>query len=294
MYERILVPLDGSNLAKQVFPYVTELARAFDSEVVLVGVCEPEEREHGQACRLYINSEAEQLRSSLAGSAVKLRPVVLIGKPAQQILDYAEKNDISLIIISSHGRSGIMPWSLGSTASKVLHRVGVPLIIVRAKDTPEESDKVGLFNRILVPLDGSERGEAALPYVVELTRQLASEIILFRVVEPGRQVHSARGLEYIAFKDLNMDSMKIKAQEYLDGVSSELAGTKAAVRCEVRVGNCAQEIIKFADEAGCRLIVMSSHGHSAIEAWIHGSVTYKILQASNQSVMLVPSPGVHS
>ncbi len=293
MYERILVPLDGSNLAKQVFPSVVELARVFGSEVVLVGVCEAEESEEGQACRLYINNEAEQLRNSMAGSAASVRTVVLSGRPAEQIIGYAEKNDISLIIISSHGRSGIAPWSLGSTVYRVLHRVGVPLIIIRARETPEESAKDGPFSRILMPLDGSEGGEVALPYVVELTRRLESEVVLLRIVEPGRHVHSVRGLEFIPYKDQDADTLKMDAQKYLEEVGSALAGTKAIVRCEVRVGDCAREIIKFASEMECSLIAMASHGHSGFEVWIYGSVTHKILHASEQSVWLVLSPGVH-
>ena len=293
MFNKILVPLDGSELAEQVLPAVEELARAFNSEVVLVGVCEQDEHKEGHMCRIYINSEAEQLRSNLAGSTSSVKTVVLTGKPAEKILHYAEENDVDLIVMASHGRSGIAPWSLGGTVQKVLHRVGIPLIIVRVQETPGESGRVGLFDRILMPLDGSERGEAALPYVAELTGRLKSEVILLQVVEPGRHVHSARGLEYIPFKDLNMDSMKIKAQEYLDGASSKLAGTKVIVRREVRIGDCAREIIKFDDEIGCSLIAMASHGHSGIERWIHGSITSKILQSGNRSVLFVLSPTVH-
>jgi len=293
MYERILVPLDGSKFAEQVFPPVAELARAFDSEVVLVEVCEPEESEYGQACRLYINNKAEQLRNSMVGSAASVTTTVLEGKPAEQILDYAEKSNISIIIISSHGRSGIAPWSLGGTASKVLHRVGVPLIIVRAKETPEESDKVGLFSRILVPLDGSERSAAVLPYVTELTKKLEPEVTLLRVIEPGKHVHTIGGLGYVLYKDRDVNLVKTNTQRYLDEVSSKFAGTKATVRSEIRVGDSAREIIKLATEKDYSLIAMSSHGRAGIEAWAHGSVTGKILQASKQSFMFVPSVGTH-
>ncbi len=290
MFNKILVPLDGSKLAEQAFPYVVELARAFGSKVVLVGVCESEETEDGQACRLYIKNEAKQLRKSMKSSTASVRTVVLMGKPAQKILDYAEQNNISLIIISTHGRSGIAPWSLGSTLQKVLHRVDIPLIIVRAKEPPEGPARGGLFSRVLMPLDGSERGEAALPYVVELTRQLESEVILLQVIEPGRHVHTMRGLEHIPFKDRDMDSMKTTAQNYLDGVKARLVGTKATIRSEVRIGDSFHEIMKLTSETDCRLIAMASHGHSGIEAWVHGSVTYKVLQASNIPLLVVRTP----
>ena len=291
MYERILVPLDGSKFAEQAFPPVVELARAFGSEVVLVEVCEPEESEYGQACRLYIHNEAEQLRASLEGSAANVKTTVLEGKAAEQILGYAEKSDISLIAISSHGRSGIAPWSLGGTASKVLHRVGVPLIIVRVKESPEESAKISVFSRILIPLDGSEKSTAVLPYVTELTKKLHSEVTLLQVVETGKHVHTIGGLGYIPYKDRDIDLVKTNAQRYLDEISSKFAGTKATVRSEVRVGDGAREIIKLAAEKDYSLIAMSSHGRAGIEAWAHGSVTGKILQASKQSLMFVPSLG---
>ena len=293
MYERILVPLDGSKFAEQAFPPVVELARAFDSEVVLIEVCEPEESESGQACRLYIRNEAEKLRRSMEGSAANVSTVVLTGKPAEQILDYAQQNDINLIIMASHGRSGTMPWSLGSTVNKVVHRAGVPLIIVRVKEELAEAAKESLFNCILVPLDGSEGSATILPYVAEITEKLESEVVLLQVVEPGRQVHTIGGLNYVPYEDRDIKSMAERSRGYLETVSSRLADTKATTRCEVRVGSSAREIIKFAREEDCSLIAMSSHGHSRIEEWIHGSVTHHILQASNQSVWLVPSPGIH-
>ncbi len=291
MYERILVPLDGSKLAEQVFPMVVELAKTFGSEVVLVEVCEPEESEYGQACQLYINNEAEQLRKRLTGSAANVKTVVLSGKAAEQILNYAEKNSVSLIAISSHGRSGIAPWSLGGTANKVLQRVGIPLIVVRAKEMTDGPAKAGLFNHVLIPLDGSERGATVLPYVTELAKKLKCEVTLLQVVEPGKHVHTIGGLDYIPYKDRDINSAKTNAQTYLDEISSKFIGTKAAVRSEVRVGDSAREITRLASETIPSLIAMSSHGHSGFEFWSHGSVTGKILQASKQSLMFVPSLG---
>jgi len=292
MFQRILVPLDGSKLAEQVFPHVAELAKAFGSEVVLVAVCEPEEKDYGHACRLYINNEVEQLSGAMEkGLAVTIKAEVLVGKPAKQILDYAEENDIDLIIISSHGRSGLMPRSLGSTVNKLLHRASVPLIIVRAEEILLESAKSKLLKRILIPLDGTEENAVILPYVVELTRKLDSEVILIQVIELGHHVHTIMGLDYIPFKDRDMDSMNTKARKYLNEVSEQFAGTRATIRCEVRLGDTAKEIIKYASETDSRLIALASHVHSCIEAWFYGSVTHQILHASSQSVFLGPSEG---
>lgn len=284
MFEKILVPLDGSELAKQVLGCVSDLVKAFSPEVVIAGICEPHETEREQACRHYINDEARRLSASAAVTPLKLKTEVLLGRPAELILDYAEKNDIRLIVISSHGRSGIRPWSLGSTANKVLHKVGVPLIMVRAMTPPATPPSV--FSRILVPLDGSEKGEAILPYVAELHRRMASEVVLFRVVEAGKHIRSIGGLDYVRFEDRDIENTKKAAREYLKKAA---AGLSDGVTFEVRVGDAAEEIVKYAAETGCTLVAMPSHGHSGIESWLYGSVTYKVLQAGKEAVMLVPS-----
>lgn len=286
MLDRILLPLDGSKLAEQVLPAITELASALGSEVVIAGVCESENKEEGHACRLYINDKAEQLESSLAGSGATLKTVALFGKPAEQILRYAEVEKVDLIIMSSHGRSGIMPWSLGSTVNKVFKRAGIPLIIVRAKALPQEAH---LFSRIVVPLDGSEKSTAVLPYIRELAKILPCEVFPIRAVEAGRHIRTIGGLDYVQFRDRDISSTKTAVQKYLDGVCTDLTLTRAKVSCEVRVGDAAWEILKFADEKGCTLIAISSHGHSGVEAWALGSVTSKIVEVSKQSVWLVPS-----
>ena len=289
MFEKILAPMDGSKLAEQVIPHVGELAQAFNSEVILISVCEPEETESGQACRMYIYTEADILKELTVGSGAKIKTKVVTGKADKTILGYAETQDIDLVVMTSHGRSGIMPWSLGSTVTKVLHKVGVPLIVIRAKETLTEQDKSGLFHRVLIPLDGSERAEKVLPYVAEIAKKIDSEIILVQVVEAGRHVHSVGGINYVRFRDQDVKRMKDKAMDYLRKVSTQFAGTRAKVSYEVREGNSAQEIIKLANEKGCSLIALSSHGHSGIEAWLVGSVTYKIMQASNRSVLFVPA-----
>ena len=291
MFDRILVPLDGSKLAEQVFPYVTELARAFGSEVILIEVCEPEESQYEHTCEIYLSNVAEQVGSNIEEGAgtVKVRAVVLVGRPAEEIVSYAEKNDISLIIMTSHGRSGIMPQCLGSTAYKVLQRVVIPSMVVRVIEPLAESSKDGLFGRILVPLDGSERAEAVLPYVMELMRKLNSEVILLQVVASGKHVHTIGGLDYVYFGDRDADSMKISTQKYLGKVRTRLVGKKDSIRCEVRTGDPVREIVKCANETDSRLIAISSHGHSGIERWAYGSVTYKILQSSNQAVLVARS-----
>jgi len=286
VFEKILVPLDGSVLAEQALPYVTELASAFGSEVTLIGVCEPEEIDQGEACRLSISNKAEEIGKMLAPSGSRVKTVVLEGKPASQITAYAEKNKIGLIALTSHGRSGLAPWSLGSTVQKILHlKSPIPLMLVKSQEVDAKCD--GLFQRILLPLDSSTQGEVTIPFVVELARKFETEVTLCRIIEDGRHVHSIGGLQYVRFLDQDKNIAASKAEDYLSGVSARFTGTKAKLIHEVRQGDPAREILKIAEEQKKCLIAMASHGHSGIDVWTFGSVTYKIIQASSGPVLLV-------
>jgi len=293
MFKKILVPLDGSKLARQVFPYVVELARAYDSQVTLIGICEPEETEYREVCQLYIGGEAEQLGKEVGKNTVaSIKVEVLLGESADEILNYAASNEIDLIVMASHGRSGIVPWSLGGTVTKVLHRVSIPLLVVRASESPTEPGKVGLFSKIFIPLDGSETSLKVLPWVVELTRKFESEVTLLEVISPGRHVHTIGGLDFVRFEDLDMSRMKERAQRYLGAAASGFAGTRARVKTEIIFGDAAREVANYIRKSDFSLVAMASHGHSQFERWFHGSISFKILQACERSVLMVSSSGV--
>jgi len=286
MFNRILIPLDGSDLAEQVFPSVIELASAFGSQVIITGVCDPGNEEEGQACRLYLYETAKKLKGRLAHPAATMESEALFGRPSEQILRYVETNNIDLIVMSSHGRSGITPWPMGSTVDKIFSKAGIPLIVVKAKEKP---DTVQLFNRIVVPLDGSDKSHAILPYLKELADRIPCEVFPVRVLEAGKHVRTIGGLNYVRFPEHDIMSTKVALKEYLKDVSSGIASNLSSVHCEVKAGEAAAEILNYCSETGCTLIAMTSHGHHGIEAWALGSVTSKITTVGKYSVFLVPS-----
>ncbi|MFH0769542.1 MAG: universal stress protein [Chloroflexota bacterium] len=150
MFNKILVPLDGSQLAECVFPYLVKIAQDCSvKEVILFSVCEspfitsdypsnmPETWEghvkeltkYSQAqCSLYIK-DAEKKLDGLGVSNLKIE--TRLGDAAKEIVDYASQNGIDLIIIASHGRSGPSRWAYGSVADKVFRSTCVPILMVR-------------------------------------------------------------------------------------------------------------------------------------------------------------------
>ena len=146
MYKKILVPLDGSHIAECVMPHVKAIAKVANSEVELVNVVEPFEiPTRGEIAITendlkQINADASReaykylnaLTKRLKRAGIECTPVVITGKPAESLVDYADNNAIDLIIMATHGRSGITKWFWGSVAEKVLRAVNIPILLVKA------------------------------------------------------------------------------------------------------------------------------------------------------------------
>jgi len=146
MYQKIMVPLDGSEMAECVLPHVEAIAKGCHaSDVTLVRVVEPLLKPSGED---YVDSEEEleQLRVSRRSAAddyldrlvsrlkydgVNIQSEVIVGKTAESLADYAKKHDIDLIIIATHGRSGVSRWVWGSIADRVLRSSHIPVLVVR-------------------------------------------------------------------------------------------------------------------------------------------------------------------
>ncbi len=290
MWKRILVPLDGSNLAELALAYAEELAIAFNSEVTLFYVSESKEEQYRRMHRLYMEEVAERVKEHFKKRA-RVKTVVMGGEPAEEIIEYAEKNDVGVIIMASHGRSGIKGWVMGSVASKVLHTTKVPVMLIRATKFSKKEPRQWLLERVILPLDGSKAGEAAVPYVKKLIEGLGSEVILFGVVAAGQHVRTLGGLDYILYPEQEVEVIKTEAREYLDKLSQRLAVKKGKVSVSLKIGDdIAEEIIKFARRKRVGLIAISAHGHSGIEKWVFGSVANKIVQLSKIPVLVVRVP----
>lgn len=156
MYETVLVPLDGSELAENVLPHVETIAGGCDLEVVLVRVVEPLHMYQGMETgipledRQHLEREGANIaRDYLAGIAgrlaekgIRARYQVLFGKVADQLVDYANNNRVDLVIIASHGRSGLSRWVWGSVAERILRSVCTPVLMVRVPGCVIEGRKV--------------------------------------------------------------------------------------------------------------------------------------------------------
>lgn len=278
MYEKILVPLDISKLAEVALPYAEELAGRLGSEIILVSVSESTEAQEYHRHQVYLGKiieatqhSAEKYHKPPDDKKIKAELEVLIGHPAEEILTYADKADISLIVMATHGRSGITRLALGSVADKIVRAAKIPITLIRAKGAQPDIHKKGILNKILVPLDGSPESEAVIPYVKEFAHRLKTEVTLLHIAS---EPHHA----------------SIDAESYLEKMGSLLKNEDITLNYDMRAGPAADEIIKFADEAQIDLIAMSAHGWSGISHWTLGSVANRVLQGGNTPLLLVRAP----
>lgn len=191
MFNRILVPLDGSTLAERAIPHAEQLARIFGASIILLQVLEPTSyHENPKAvdplswqirkaeAELYMQGIAARTRENLgenpqSGEEEKKSRVdyaIREGKTAENIIDFAHAENIDLLVISTHGSGGLSRWNISSVTQKVINLIYLPVLIVRAYNQSEPEEMRIRYRRILLPIDSSRRAECALPAGIALAR----------------------------------------------------------------------------------------------------------------------------
>ena len=277
MYTRILVPLDGSKLAEQVLPHVKRLASAFELHMELLSTFSPPFIYRGpnpssfphqieDNIRAHSMDYLHSIKSSLVDLGVPVSCTVRLGEPASWIVTEAEKEADTLIAMSTHGRSGITRWVLGSVADKVLHDTTAPVLFLKSQDEDTPTEEASLTS-VIVPLDGSSLAEQVLPHVVALAQALRLSVTLVRVSSHHGEAEASGYLQEIGGK--------LRQQ----GVSS--------VKELVLNGHPATAIVDIARDIPNNLVTMTTHGHSGIGRWILGSVTDRVVRHSGSPVLVV-------
>lgn len=297
MFGKIVVPLDGSDLAEQIMPYAAGLAGALGVPVQLLHVVEPALLDAANTDELsqpvyldqVLQHQEDWARSYLLGVAELLRADgaqvdvnVARGLPEEAIVEAAQSGGRHLVAMATHGRTGLERLVMGSVADKVLHRCTVPLLLFRPK--PGRTCPARLPRTIIVPLDGSDLGDQALPLAGVLARGLGGRVLLVHVVSvyalalpvaiggAGQQMVSGAEAETRMYLDQRVHSLCL---ERVDADSLLLEG------------DVAPELIKLASSTPDTLVVMSTHGRSGIPRMVLGSVADEVVRRSGVPVLVV-------
>jgi nucleotide-binding universal stress UspA family protein len=276
MYTKIVVPLDCSPLAEVALPYAEEIAGKMGSDMVLLTVLPSEDPKEVENHLVYskkmVNATKIQVKKYLEDQPdvkISISTATRTGNPAEGILNYADKGYPSLIVMATHGRSGLSRWAVGSVADKVVRDTSKqPLLLVRAKGNHPDMRAKRILKKALVPLDGSTTSESVLPYIEEIARNLEMELTLLRIIHKSERNFS-------------------EVENYLRKWCETLAERGVNAGYEVRTGNAAEQIINYADETATDLIAMTTRGQTAINMFSLGSVAQKILMDGNSPLLMV-------
>jgi nucleotide-binding universal stress UspA family protein len=301
---RILVPLDGSELAEQAIPDAVALA-ANSAEIVLfqaVVNAEPERNLLGhvkhdsgevaqretELCLQNLQEIGRRWASILPGTP---RYEVGFGEPAAAIVAASQRLDCDLIVAASHGRGAIRRWAFGSVADALARTATVPVMIVRAKDAAREI-AVPEFGRVIVPYDGSELAAGALPVAIELAKRLNAKVLLVEAVAstvvppiatPSEPYYSAE-----VYDDL-ISELEEEATSTLESAAAQVRQSGVPTSQTVLLGSPIEVITETAKSGD--LIVMTSHGRSGLERWFLGSVSEQLVREGPVPVVVVPAAG---
>ncbi len=296
MIDRILVPLDGSDLATQALQHATLQARKFNAHLLLLRVVEPvppsamERISEPQvlAAKEEAESYLKTVAETLSAKGMSVEYHTRSGPSAESIIAFAKTEDVDLIAMSTHGRSGIGRWVYGSVADKVLRGADVPVFLIRASKELQTSD-VTPYQRLLVPLDGSELAELALPYAEIWAKTFDAEVILLRV--PTLPAYVSLGPDASMLVPSLLCEAYEEADTYLANVTRRLKAKGLTVhKAAVEPGAVADTIIDYARDASVDCIVMSTHGRSGLGRWVYGSVADRVLRGAGMPVLLVRAP----
>ena len=308
MFRRILTPLDGSTLSEGILPYVRTLAPALGARVDLLrtyqdltfelgaqdegdiasvmSALEPVAARLHQEAESYLNRVAAGFQEMGVLTTVSVRS----GPTAVHIVNEAEEVDGTLVAMSTHGRTGLGRWIMGSVTDRVLHTTMAPLLVVHPERGAPPGESTAAITTLIVPLDGSELAETVLPIAQEVAKATGAGVTLARTVGVPSGYYT-EGDEAAPLGVGIVGQMEDEAEVYLGMHAAALRrGGVGRVRTHVSRGTPAVEIEELARETPDSMIIACTHGRSGVGRTVMGSVIDRLARHSGHPALIVRAP----
>ncbi len=283
-------------MAEAALPAASYLAEVCSAGVTLIHVVEerPPREIHGEHHLSGTDEAAEYLRAA-AGRFFKDTAKVtvhvhaeLAGNVARKIVEHQAEFDHDLIVMCTHGRSGMSDLIFGTIAQNVIAHGTVPVLIVRPSSDPEASFSA---SPMLVPLDGTRAHEAGLEIARDLAERIGGVVRLLMVIPTFATMKGTRAApsKFLpGTTDRMLDMAAEEAERYLRDTRALLAKPGVTIDAEIDRGDPARVIAKAASARGSRLIVLGTHGKAGIDALGEGSVASTVCAQTATPVLLIP------
>ena len=292
MFKNILIPLDGSPVAAAALPYAQAVAARTGARLILVRAAHVQGLLADGVDQLRAIADAEEYLAAqadeLAAHGFEVETGVPFGGSAGNwIVEEIDLRRADLAVMATHDRIGPDRWIHGSVAEVVVGHAPVPVLLVGPTHGAQLAQRLGSERPVIVvPLDGSELAEAALPVAREFAATFGGHIVLIGAVPRPGDLVAAQG-HVATYVGDDYVALQADAQNYLNGIASQLTADRLSVAVSVRSGNPAQEIAATASEHGAAAVVMASHGRTGLVRTILGSVAGQTLHHSPCPVLLI-------
>jgi nucleotide-binding universal stress UspA family protein len=289
----ILVPLDGSELAEGAIAWAAALAGALNERIVLVTAWEGTDTELGvsfptlaqdmeQQATAHFGAYLDKIKQRV-GQGVQVETMIRSGEAGDEIMKACDETGARMLVIATHGRSGIGRWFYGSTASHLLRHAGVPVVAVGPNALEKGQASVSM-KHVMVPLDGSATAEKALPVAQQLAKASGARMSLVRAVQWAVQAYPYTLPDmYLPQVDQELEG---GAKKYLQRM--EAAVTDAPVSAFVVRGAVSEGLLEFVDKESVDFVVMMTNARAGLARMALGSVADRMLQSSAPVMLIRP------
>lgn len=316
MLKRILVPLDGSDRAERAMNVAARLARGSGCGILalrVVGLPPFRLAPYGEPAQIALavidvaREEADEYVKNLAlrpeFGNIKIETRVIEGHASEGILDVARDEKCDMIVICTHGYSGLNRWRLGRVATQVARHAPVPVLVVPTHDEREAGRAAGADDstRLLITLDGSELAEAAIAPGLDVVQALATpehiavhllEVVDFFAAMMADSTHEDTPAPSVS--DAEEQALQA-ARAYLETVAQRIQEEHPGVKViptAMLAPDVADTIINVAEAVpGNDFIAMATHGHGGLQRWALGSITERVLHTTHLPLIIARSPG---
>lgn len=300
MIQHILVPLDGSDLAESVFPHVLAMAQALNAKVSLLHVIERKDSGwqgavdplewHVKKTQMqnYIENRADDLQQK----GIKINFDIKEGNVAENIINYANEEGTDLIILSSHGQSGLSNWNVSSVVQKVMMGVACSLLIVRAQEEKITSVE---YKNLFVGLDCSPQAEFILPLASSLAGYYKAKLTLATVVKrPEILNRFPLSPEDQGLLEKLIVMSEAEAKKYLEKITAQFSAMGVDLQTNIRQSeNASSTLMDMADETEADLVLLSARGHGSEGRHPFGSMAINFIVYGNRTTLVMQNLPVH-
>ncbi len=283
-FTNVLVPIDFSESAQELFRFSQQFIKSMDAKMTLLYVCPSTALAlvDGEKLENYGEEYLEQQRLSASDLKERIQTKIATGTPSHEIARVASRSSHDLILITTHGNTGLKHVLMGSTAERIIRHAKTPVLVHRPKPTKTKSS-VCRFKKIMVPVDFSNTSKETLAYAQCFAKDFGATLDIIHVVEPP--VYPEFGYAHLAVKERAV--LKAAKEQLADFIESEKVDMDLVNTSSVKTGSSHFQITEWAKKKKSDLIILSTHGNTGLKHVLLGSTAERVVQHAPCSVLVV-------